>query len=113
MAINSAALNLLTTHVQRDVCIDAGWDLQRRDVRPEIVVPLPAVGNSPHETAEFTSGKVVRINVPPFAGQVGSFISLRQGLTRMPNGQRVPAAEIALENSQVITVPLSNLDVLE
>jgi hypothetical protein len=111
--VNSAALNLLTTHFQRDVCMDASWDAQRGDVRPEIVIPLPASGHAPNETPEFTNGKTVRIHVPPLAGQVGTFMALRPGLTRLPNGQRVPAADVAIENAQVVTVPLANMDVLE
>lgn len=110
--MNASAFKLLTTNEKRDVSIDASWDAIRGD-RPEIVIPLPAQGQPPHDMLEFNPGQTVRMIVPPHAGQIGTLLSLRPGLTALPNGVRVPCADIRLENSQVVIAPLANLDVLE
>ena len=111
--INNNALDLLKTHDQLELSIDANWDAFHRTPRPELVIPLPGEGPILPESVEFSKGQTVRVNVPPYAGQIGLLTSIRPGLTRIQNGLRIPAADITLVDNQVITLPLANLDVLE
>jgi len=110
--LNQLVFDLLKAHDKRDVSLNAGWDPIRGD-RPEVVIPLPAFGQPPQETSIFINGKTVRVLTMPYAGRIGKIVAIRPGLTKLSNGLRVSAAEILLENSQVVTIPLANLDVLE
>ena len=111
--INNFAYKLLTTNEKRLASINAApWNPATGD-RPEIVIPLPASGEVAAETDIFKTGQSVRINTPPYNGQVGKLEALLPGMTQLPNGIRTRSATILLENSAQITIPLANMDVIE
>ncbi len=112
MPINSSAFKLLTTNDKREISMNAGFDPIHGE-KPEIVIPLPANGQTPKDTTELKPGQLVRITCHPYASMVGSLSRLLPGLTNMPNGQRIAAAEVRLEDNQMVLIPLVNLDVLE
>lgn len=113
ISINSNALNILKKYDQRELSIDAFGDAFQRKPRPEIIIPLPGEGPTLPDSTEFIKGQTVRVNISPFAGQIGVLTNIRPGLTRIQNGLRIPAADITLVDNQVITLPLANLDALE
>jgi hypothetical protein len=113
-ALNEVAYRLLSTSEQRDVAVNAEpWD-HFAGTRPEVVIPLPTSGApaGPQEADTFTEGQQVRIIRAPYAGQVGT-LEAHKGVAALPNGLRVPAAEIRLESGTSALVPLANLEVLE
>jgi hypothetical protein len=111
--MNTTAFRLLSTHEKRETCLNAaGWNLSSGE-RPEVIIPLPVQGNLPKETDEFKPEQEVRIQGAPYTGQVATLVRVRPWLTALPNGLRVPAADVRLENNEVVSVPLANLDVLE
>ncbi len=110
--MNSKAYKLLRTNEKRDVTLNSNWDANLGD-RPELFITLPADGNPVLDTTEFLPGKTVRIHSAPYAGQTGVISTVRSGQTRFANGLRAPAADVRLENEQVVSLPLANLDVLE
>jgi hypothetical protein len=111
--IDSAAYRLLTTNEKREVCLNAtNWNHFSGE-RPEIIIPIPGEGRLPKETTEFKLNQLTRIQGAPFNGQVGTLVRIRPGLTTLPNGLHVPAADIHLENNEIVSIPLANLDVLE
>jgi hypothetical protein len=113
LPINATAFNLLTSNEKRDTTLNAAnWNSFTGE-RPEVVIPLPANGEIGAETDFFKAGQTVRIQGAPYQGIVGVLEQVRPGLTRMPNALRVPAADVRLENNEVIVAPLANLDVLE
>lgn len=112
--INSVAYRILSTNEKRDVSINAAPLNLFKGTRPEIVIPLPAVGELAPEVAQFKAGQTIRIKGAPYNKQViGTLIEIIPGLTLLPNGIRVPAAFIRLENNEEIKIPLANLDVLD
>jgi hypothetical protein len=111
--MGSAAFKLLTTSEKRDVSINASAWEPFTGQRPEILVTLPADGKLAPEVDSFKAGQTVRVQSPPYTGQIGTLTKILPGRTRLPNGLRVHAGEVKLENNIEVTLPLMNLDVLE
>jgi hypothetical protein len=111
--MNPVAFKLLTTNERREVALNAEpWD-RYTGTRPEVIIPLPAPGSValPRETDFFAPNQLVRVLHPPYASYVGTLVRLK-GLTTLPNGLRVQAAEIQFENGKNIVLPLANLELL-
>jgi hypothetical protein len=49
---------------------------------------------------------------PPNAGMIGTISNLPPGLSLLPSGLRAPAAEVKLDNGDIVVVPLVNLEVV-
>jgi hypothetical protein len=111
--IDSAAYKILTTNEKRDTSLNSmPWNPQSGD-RPEVVIPLPSVGNVAPETDKFNQGQTVRIQGAPYNNFIGTLVQLKPGLSGLANGVRTPSALVQLENEEQVTVPLANLEVLE
>jgi hypothetical protein len=112
--MNPTAYKLLSTNDKREVSLNAeGWD-RFTGKRPEVVIPLPASGNTslPRDVVEFLPGQTVLVTRAPYAGQIGTLSNILLGLSVLPSGIKAQAAEIRLENGDNVVVPLTNLEVL-
>jgi hypothetical protein len=110
--MSSNVYQLLSTSEKRDVSVNATLNASTGE-RPELVIPLPATGQSTPETDYFAANQVVRILGEPYQGEIGKIIQVRQGLATLPNGIRALAADVQLDSDTRVLVPLANLDVLE
>lgn len=111
--INSTAYKILTTNEKRDIALNAAaWNAPAGE-RPEAMIPLPAEAEIPVETDTFKSGQTVRVVGLPYSGQIGVITKILPGRTRLASGLLAAAAGVRLESNVQVTVPLSNLDVLE
>lgn len=113
LAYCQQAFQLLITNEKREVCVNAADYNPYKGIRPELIVPLPGIGELPPQVAEFAPGRTVRILCAPYASQTGTLVQVRPGKTRLKSGIHAPAGDVRLANNQVITIPLANLDVLE
>lgn len=112
--MNSAAFKLLTTNNKREVTVNAEHFDRYAGNRPEVIIPLP-ISNEPDEPNPFDSfavGQSVRMRRPPNAGMIGTIVNLPTGLSLLPSGLRAAAADVRLENSENVIVPLVNLEVV-
>ena len=116
-AMNVAAYKILSTNKEREnVTVNAENYHHYKGTRPEIIIPL-AHGDlppTPREAESFALGQNVRLRRAPHAGATGTLIELPSTLKTLPNGLRVLAGEVKLNNGKqvTVTVPLVNLEIL-
>jgi hypothetical protein len=115
LPMNSSAFNLLITSNQREISVNAEKLDTYENQRPEVFISLPVnqMVHEPRETTTYAPGQRVRIVRAPYHAQIGTLVSIRPGFERLPNGIQAPLAEIELENSVKVKLPLANLEVLE
>ena len=115
LPMNTVAFNLLATHEQREVALNAEPYDPYANTRPEIVIPLPVTDMppGPREATVFSLNQRVRVLRAPWHSQVGTIIALPSGLEVFPSGVRALAAQVRLENGTEAFLPLANLEVLE
>jgi len=114
LPMNSAAYKLLSTNVKRDVTVSAEARDRYSGVCPEVIISLPVSADMPalREVATFAPGVQVRMRRPPALGLIGSIVAVKPGLTMLLSGLRAPAAEVKLENGEIVIAPLINLEVV-
>lgn len=112
LPFDDTTFRLLSTSDKRDVSVNAAYNPAAGE-RPELVIPLPAVGQLAPETDSFAAGQTVRVQGAPYAGKVGSITQLRQNMVLLSNGIKAQVAEVQLDNDTRVTVPLANLEVIE
>lgn len=113
MPFSNNAYKILTSNDRRDTCLKANLFRPYAGERPEVIIPLPASASPPGELSEIRAGKVVRIIGSPAKSQVGIILQIIPGLTRLPSGINAACADIRLENGEMVTAPLANLDLLD
>jgi hypothetical protein len=115
LPMDRQAYQVLSTNEKREVVVNACvWDRLTGE-RPEVIIPLPAVGQVPvpREADIFAPGQTVRILRAPYASATGTLVSLRPGQVPFPSGLRAQVATVRLENGEQVAVPLANLEVIE
>lgn len=112
--MNIDAFKLLTTNDRRDVVVNAvQWDRFTGE-RPEVVIELPASGQPamPRDSEIFSTNQRVHIVRAPFAGKVGTLVSILPGVSPLPNRICTKSAHVRLEQGEEVVVPLANLEVI-
>ena len=109
----SAAFKILSTSDKRDVCLKASRNNPFAGEYPEVILPLNAIGENLADAVEIQAGQTVRIVGAPANGCIGVIVQIRPGTTHLPNGLITPAANIRLENNEIVTIPLANLDIIQ
>ena len=114
LPMNDSAFKLLTTNAKREATVNAQPFDRYSGSRPEIYIPLPVVEElpPPHEEVSYVVGQTVHVTLSPRPGAVGTLTNLLPGLTTMPSGLHLAAAEIKLESGERIVAPLANLEVI-
>jgi hypothetical protein len=112
LPLDDTTFRLLASSDKRDVSVNATYRPETGE-RPELVIPLPAVGQPAPETDYFGPGQTVRIQGAPYAGKIGSIVQVQQGMVTLPCGIKAQAAEVELDKNTRAMVPLANLEGIE
>jgi hypothetical protein len=115
LPIDEATYKILSTNEKREVCINTTpWD-RINGIRPELIIPLPAMNEMPQarESDIFAPGQTVRIIHAPYHSKTATITSILPGLTNFPSGLRLPAALLHLESGEEASIPLANLEIIE
>ncbi len=114
LPVNQAAFKLLSTSERREAMVIADSWNPLTGARPEVVIGLPQTSDLPFpsDSINFETGQTVRVVRQPYTGSIGILQSILPGKSILPNGVRADAAEIRLENGDVVVLPLANLEVL-
>jgi hypothetical protein len=104
---------LLTANDGREATLDSHFKNQWGVIRPEVLVPLPAEPEAAESVnVPLELNNTVRVVLPPNLSAVGVVKELSLW-ARTSTGFRLPAARIALEDSEEeIIVPLVNLEIM-
>jgi len=115
LPINSVAFNLLVTSDRREIAVNAEEIDPYTGQRPEVFISLPVdqMVHEPKDATIFSPGQRVRVTRAPYQSQIGTLMSLKPGLEILPNGIKAKSAEVELESSIRVKLPLVNLEVLE
>lgn len=115
LPVNSAAFNLLITSDQREITLNAAQMDSYNGQRPEVFISLPVnqMVHEPKDASIFSPGQRVRVTRAPYQSQIGTLMSIKPGLDMLSNGIKAKLAEVELENSIRVKLPLVNLEVLE
>jgi len=115
LPMDRQAYQVLSTNEKREVVVNACALDRLTGERPEVIIPLPAVGQipTPREADIFAPGQTVRILRAPYTAAIGTLVSLRPGQVIFPSGLRAQSATVRLENGEQVAVPLANLEVIE
>lgn len=111
--MNDTALKILSLYNNHEVTLNAGQENEpSRSQQPEAMIFAPVDERSLTIQSRVTAGQSVRIHTAPYMGQTGTIEKLLPGLTVLPNGLRVCAASIIMDNKERKTIPIFDLDVI-
>jgi len=110
--LNSAAFKALSLYNNSEVTLNTFFGSDSSISRPEVVITVRLSNVVPATQPRVTAGQVVRIHSAPFLSQIGTIEKILPGLTALPNGLRVCAASVIMENKERKTIPIYNLDVI-
>lgn len=111
--MNSQAYQIFETNERQTACLHAlPWNRFTGE-RPEVVIPKSGTGEPKDETTEIKAGAIVKVATMPLSGKVGIIVDLPQTPQQLPNGIKAQVARVRLENNELVSIPLVNLDVLE
>jgi len=104
--MNSAVFELFATNVGREASVNAQHPDPWKGLRPEAIIPLPAVGSAdvPSEAVQLVAGRRVRVLRDPYAGAVGTIVSIYSGCDLLQEGRKQVAAMYILYGPRVSLV---------
>jgi hypothetical protein len=108
--INNAAVKYLSQYNNHEVIVNASMQFDSSFQRPEALISATVENTDSGKSTRVTTGQMVRIHAGPDMSQTGTIEKVLPGLTALPNGLRVCAASVIMDNKERKTIPVYNLD---
>lgn len=114
-ALNSSAVKLILSNNEKEFSLNAQEFDQNMGDYPEIIISLtsPETSQPPQDMDSISLGKQAYILSGPQASRIGTIENLFPDDYTFPNGIQAAAAELNLGQTEKITVPLRNLELIE
>ncbi len=114
VAMNPLSYKLLISNDNREVSVNAEPMDRFTGARPEAIIPLPAEGSLPKATdnLDFEAGQRVVLTRKPHQSSVGTIQYIFESPTVVASGIKAMAADVKLEDGEVVRIPLNNLEVV-
>lgn len=114
LPLNPISYNLLTTHQNREISVNAEPFDPYQGQRPEVIIPLPTSRelDPPMLLEDFSEGQRVRILRAPQRARIGTLELLYNEPVEFLSGIRAYGAQIGLEDGESVKIPLANLEVI-
>jgi hypothetical protein len=110
--MDSSSWKLLFSLANKEVILNGEITGGLAPSKPEVMVYGPVDDQNTATAKMFTSGQTVRIHAAPNVGQTGRIEKILPGTVTLPNGLKVTAASIIMDNKERKTIPVANLDVI-
>jgi hypothetical protein len=110
--MDAASWKLLSSLAGKEIILNAQSTAGLNPCNPEALVYAPIEEVASASAKMLTTGQQVRINASPYIGQTGTVERIIPGQVTLPNGLKVAAASIIMDNNERKTIPLNNLDVI-
>ena len=116
MRMSAAIYNLLESFAGHQATVDANQPNRWESRYPEVIINLPANTEErpsrPSGLLALRPGMSVRVTREPHLGATGRVTKIPKNPTRLPNGLRLPCAQVELVIGETVFVPLANLELL-
>ncbi len=115
LPMTQQVFSLLHSNMGREVMLSADIQTRWGARRPEVLIPLRADEEMPHEETRIMPLKVgdqVRALRAPYLGAVGTVADLPALPQGVESGARMPVAEVDLEDGEQALIALANLELV-
>jgi hypothetical protein len=115
LPMSTQAFSLLHSNMGREVMLSADTQTRWGARRPEILIPLRADEEVPHEDTGIQPlevGNKVRALRAPYLGAMGTVTGLPSMPQPVASGARLPVATVELEDGEQVHIPLANLELI-
>lgn len=118
IAMAMRTFELLSRLQGRLACCSGATQIRAGVVRPEVIIPHPAVAPaaaapSPGERGGLAVGDAIRIIREPYFGVLATVAELPHELETIPTESQVRVLRAKLPDGTLITVPRANVEILE
>jgi hypothetical protein len=107
--------SLLHTNMGFEAMLSADMQTRWGARRPEILIPLRADEEMPHEdtsTVSLEIGDQVRAVRAPYMGKMGKIVDLPAQPRVMESGARLRVGVVEMEDKERVSIPLANLELI-
>jgi hypothetical protein len=115
LSMSRQVFDLLQSNAGREAMLSADTQTRRGAKRPEVLIPLRADEEVPHEEASTDPLKVgdqVRALRAPHLGVIGTVAELPAMRETVESGAQLPVAVVVLKDETQVLIPLANLELI-
>lgn len=110
--MNERAFELIKSNEGNVASINSIYD-SKKEEKPELIIQVSVEGSPTSEKASLKKGSVVRINSGEYQGKAAVVKKMNETKSKLPSGISTICGIVELNDEDLISIPLANLDILE